>query len=546
MASSSLGHRAPLLWLVLPMAAGLALAKAGHVDLALTATLGITLLASAGACYFSSKPSRLWSILLCLGMLFAGISSYTLHRSVPPDWSALPPREAQLQLEVTRAYGSPYPNRAAGLATIIGTDPHLADLIGQKVFYSLRLEDDVSSPLLTAEIDTLGVLEPLPLQSEPNSFENYLSDSGITFQFRRGQVIGKTQLASAYRRFCARTADRFDHILKLGVAEKRPELANITSAMLLGRKAELSDKQDELFMQSGTMHLFAISGLHIGVIALAIHALLLITRLPRFWRFGISFIALGLYVAITGNTPSAVRAFAMVTLLQTSYLFRLPGNPLSALTASALIVLCIAPEQLFTASFQMSYGIVTAILLLGLPLGERMNLRWSLFELIPESTWNISQKIFATVWRSFLATLAIGLSSILFSMLAGVQYFGLLTPGALLANLILIPIASLVILSGMASLLCGLIGFTTGTLLFNHAAVLILAGIDGAIRQFVTWPGVYHAATFKAEWIGPWAFVVLLGTIFYGYATRWDLNRGGWWPPFIVVAITLIFGVNFG
>ena len=244
MASSSLGHRAPLLLLVLPMAAGLALAKAGHVDIALSATLRITLLASAGACYFSSKPSRLWSILLCLGMLFAGISSYTLHRSVPPDWSALHPREAQLQLEVTRAYGSPYPNRAAGLATIIGTDPHLADLIGQKVFYSLRLEDDVSSPLLTAEIDTLGVLEPLPLQSEPNSFENYLSDSGITFQFRRGQVIGKTQLASAYRRFCARTADRFDHILKLGVAEKRPELANITSAMLLGRKAELIYKQD--------------------------------------------------------------------------------------------------------------------------------------------------------------------------------------------------------------------------------------------------------------------------------------------------------------
>lgn len=522
------------------------MAKAGLIDLSLATTLGIALLGSAGACYFLGKSTRLWGTLLCLGMLFAGISSYTLHRSVPPDWSGLPPREAHLQLHVTRAYDSPYPNRAAGLATIIGTDLHLTDLRGQKVFYSLRLEDDFSAPLPTAKIDTLGVLEPLPLQTEPNSFENYLSDSGITFQFRRGQVIAETQLASAYRRFCARTADRFDQILKLGVAEKQPELANITSAMLLGRKAELSDQQDELFMRSGTMHLFAISGLHIGVIALAIHALLLITRLPRLWRFGISFVALGLYVAITGNTPSAVRAFAMVTLLQTSYLFRLPGNPLSALTASALIVLCLAPEQLFTASFQMSYGIVIAILLLGLPLGETMNLRWSLFSLIPESTWNVWQKISATVWRAFLATLAIGLSSLLFSMLAGVQYFGLLTPGALLANLLLIPVASFVILSGMASLLCGMVGFTAGTLLFNHAAVLILAGIDGAIREFVTWPGIYHAATFKAEWIGPWAFVVLLGTIFYGYAARWQLNHGSWWPPFIVVAITLIFGVNFG
>ena len=82
--------------------------------------------------------------------------------------------------------------------------------------------------------------------------------------------------------------------------------------------------------------------------------------------------------------------------------------------------------------------------------------------------------------------------------------------------------------------------------LFNHAAVLILAGIDLAIREFVTWPGIFHVATFKAEWIGPWAFVFLLGTIFYGYAARWQLSHGGWWPPFLVVAITLIFGVNFG
>ena len=522
------------------------MAKGWPMGLPLSATLGISLLGSAGACYFSGKSSNLWATLLCFGLLFAGLSSYTLHRSVPPDWSGLPPREAHLQLRVTRAYDSLYPNRAAGLATITGTDPHLAVLRDQKVFYSLRLRDDFPAPIPTAEIDTLGVIEPLPIQTEPHSFENYLSDAGISFQFRRGQVIAESQLASAYRRFCARTADRFDQILKLGVSEKRPELANITPAMLLGRKAELSDKQDELFMQSGTMHLFAISGLHIGVIALAIHALLLITRLPRLWRFVISFVALGLYVAITGNTPSAVRAFAMVTLLQTSYLFRLPGNPLSALTASALIVLCLAPEQLFTASFQMSYGIVIAILLLGLPLGERMNLHCSLFALIPESTWNVWQKISATIWRGFFATLAIGLSALLFSMLAGVQYFGLLTPGALLANLVLIPIASLVILSGMASLLCGMVGFTAGTLLFNHAAVLILAGIDSAIREFVTWPGIYHEATFKAEWIGPCAFVILLGTIFYGYARRWQPNHGSWWPPFIVVTITLIFGVNFG
>jgi len=50
--------------------------------------------------------------------------------------------------------------------------------------------------------------------------------------------------------------------------------------MMLGQKHELSDEQDAQFMQSGTMHLFAINGLHIGVVAMALHALLAVARVP--------------------------------------------------------------------------------------------------------------------------------------------------------------------------------------------------------------------------------------------------------------------------
>jgi hypothetical protein len=72
------------------LAAGLALAKAGLVDLSLTITFGIALMAIAGAGYLSSKSSQLWGALLSLAVLFTGISSYSMHRSVPPDWSGLP------------------------------------------------------------------------------------------------------------------------------------------------------------------------------------------------------------------------------------------------------------------------------------------------------------------------------------------------------------------------------------------------------------------------------------------------------------------------
>src|SRR5690606_30042796 len=146
--------------------------------------------------------------------------------------------------------------------------------------------------------------------------------------------------------------------------EKRPELAAVLRAMLLGHKHELNDEQDSLFTRSGTMHLFAISGLHIAVIAVGLHAILAVLRLPKLLRYFIGNLALWLYVEITGGTPSAVRAFIMVALVETSLVLRTPRNPLAALATSATLVVVIWPLQVFSASFQMSYGIVAALILL--------------------------------------------------------------------------------------------------------------------------------------------------------------------------------------
>lgn len=544
MASRSLGHRAPLLWLVLPFATGLALGKCGWQltpIIGLIFAAGCVMIALIGA----GRSPRLWAAAIIVATGLAGVVGYTLHRDRLPAWETLPPREAQLTLKITRNFNTRYENHTSGIATITGTEPHLADLRGQRVYYSLHLDDAISPPVPSAEIAALGILERLPEHPAPNSFEGYLADAGINFKLTRGSMQTEIQPPTAFRAFCNHTSDRFSTLLHRGVIDKRPALAGILSAMLLGRKSDLNEQQDTLFMQSGTMHLFAISGLHIGVIALALHALLLLVRLPRTLRFAISLTALWLYVSITGNTPSAVRAFTMVALFQAAYLFRVPGNALSALTASALLVLCFDPLQLFSASFQMSYGIVGALLMLGLPIGESMTERWPVFAQLPAATWTWWQRGIDWGRRKFLAALGISLAAILFSMLAGVEYFGLFTPGALLANLILIPLASFVILAGMASLLCGLIGFTVGNILCNHAAVLMLWGIENGIRQFVSWPGIYHEAVFKAAWIGPAALAILFASILYGYATGWAVKRGRWWPPFAIVAVVLIFGVNF-
>ena len=545
MTSRSLGHRAPLLWLVLPLLAGLAVGKIGAV--APVAWLLAGALAAAGAALGASwRAERWWAPSLVVALFLAGNASYALHRARLPAWDALPPREARVTLAIDRVFAQKDARRATGLATIVRADAHLRDLVGQRLYFSLGLKRGEVAPVRSATVATVGVLETLPRNPAADSFDGYLAGAGMNFRLKRGQIVATEHAASAYYRFCAQASARFKEILGRGIAEKRPALAGLLRAMMLGETHELSDEQHALFMQSGTMHLFAISGLNIGVIATALQALLLLLRLPAGVRFVAGVALLWLFVDITGASPSAVRSFVMAVFFQAAFVLRRPSNPLAALVASALVVLVVAPLQMFSASFLMSYAIVAALLVLGLPLGEAWWERGQPWRDLPPVTWAWWQHAVSGAWHGLTTAVAIGVATTLVSLLTGVQYFRLLTPGALLANLALIPAAMLATLGGFASVLCGLLGFGPGAVLCNHAAALVLWAIEGVVRVSVRLPGAFVPARFAADWVGPVALAVLMGALIAGYATDWKRARGGWWPPFAVVAVVLVLGVKFG
>lgn len=543
--SRSLGHRAPLLWLVLPFVLGLTTGRLGGIG-PLWLELALAALASAGAMAAAWRYPRAWIPCVVAAMWFAGAASYALHRARLPAWEALPPREARVELRVERTFAQADPRKATGLATLVSAEAHLDELRGQRLYFSLALRRGESAPLRSAVISVVGVLIALPRDPPMHSFDGYLAGAGMNFRLTRGRLIATVQPASAYHRFCQHALERFSAILSAGVAEKQPLLTSVLRAMLLGQKHELSEEHDTLFMRSGTMHLFAISGLHIGVIALGLHALLSVLRLPRLVRFAAGMTALWLYVDITGGTPSAVRAFIMVALVEVSLLLRLPGNPLSALAGSAGIVVLLWPMQVFSASFQMSYGIVAALLLLGLPLAEAWQARWKLFPDRPRPAWRWYHHWLDARHREALTAGAMGIASTLVSTLSGILFFKLVTPAAILANLVLIPVSSFVILAGLASLLVGLAGALSLAAFFNHAAVVVLWLIDLGVRGTVWLPGAWHEARFVSlAWAGA-AFAALLATLVAGYRWDWRADRGGWWPPMAVVIVTLIFGVSYG
>ena len=524
---------------------GLALGKA--VESATAPWLLTGALPAAGLAVAASwRAPRVWAIALVGAMTLGGWVSYALHRQRLPDWDRLPSREVRLTLRIDRVFPSNDARKASGLATVARADGHLHELAGQRLYFSLMLRRGEAAPLRSTVVTTVGVLAAVPRDPAEGSFDSYLDDAGMNFRLTRGRVLGVEQPPTRYRVFCEHAAARLNAILSLGIAGKRPELAAVYRAMMLGQKHELSDEQDTLFMHSGTMHLFAINGLHIGVVAIALSALLTALRCPRPATALLTLAVLWLDVDTTGASPSALRAFLLVTCHELAPVLRRPANGLASLATAALLVLLAEPMALFSASFQMSYGVVGVILGFGLPLAERLEASWKPFQDLPQATWSWWQRRLAAGSRWLAGALGIGLAATLVSAVTGATFFQVFAPAGLVANLVLMPLAMLVIIAGFASVTVGLAGAVTLSVLFNHAAALLLWLIDGLIRLGLHLPGAWWPAQWRAAWAAPLAFVALLVVVLAGYATGWRRDRGGFWPPFAVTTLALIFGVRFG
>jgi competence protein ComEC len=102
MTRRSLGHRAPLLWLVLPMLVGLAAGQAGEVLRAEWLLVG-AITAGSVALWQTRRP-RVWSGAMVAAMILVCAASYALQRGRLPEWDALPPRDARLGLIIDRVF----------------------------------------------------------------------------------------------------------------------------------------------------------------------------------------------------------------------------------------------------------------------------------------------------------------------------------------------------------------------------------------------------------------------------------------------------------
>lgn len=163
----------------------------------------------------------------------------------------------------------------------------------------------------------------------------------------------------------------FDKIKKAvaqRLAENVPDgTARFMYAMMFGDSAVMEDSVRETFSQTGTAHLLAVSGLHVGILAGALMWILKKLRLNGYIRSAIVTVFLLFFCAVCGFTPSVVRATVMLLVYNVATLTGMRYDKLSALAFSAIVILLFSPLSLYSLGFIMSFCAVTGLILFAEP-----------------------------------------------------------------------------------------------------------------------------------------------------------------------------------
>lgn len=303
-----------------------------------------------------------------------------------------------------------------------------------------------------------GGLRGLPAASNPGGFDRaaWLVGQGVYCQlrvdqgFQRGEVSWRGRLVTAGQA----VADWLAAGLTRGLAsgDRRGE---VIEGVVLGRVSALESDQRELFRRSGALHVFAVSGMHVGIVAALAWFVL---RWCGLEKHRVCWILIGLmfgYAWVTGFRPSAVRAAWMGAVLLSGLGLRRKSSGLNRLALAAVVMLWWDGRLLFQPGFQLSFLVMASILGVGPLLDRRLPWRQAIDPWLPRQLWTkrqarLSQWV-AGVRGMLLMTLAAWLGSAGLTAL----HFGMVSLAGVLVGVPMIFGAFVVLGLGFAGCLLG-------------------------------------------------------------------------------------------
>ncbi len=217
--------------------------------------------------------------------------------------------------------------------------------------------------------------------------------------------------------------------------------AGILEAMILGEKKNIPALVYNSMVKSGTVHILVVSGFNVGIVAFIIILLLKLIRMPRHIRFYIILPLLVIYCLLTGASAPVVRATVMAAVFLLAYLIKREPDIYNSLSVAALFILGFNPRQLFDLGFQLSFLSVVGIVFLYPKI--KSFLRIDALKIKPV--------------RFLAGNCAVSFSAWLATMGLVAYYFKIFSPITVLANLFIVPLASLITLCGFSLAAIGLV-----------------------------------------------------------------------------------------
>jgi competence protein ComEC len=263
-------------------------------------------------------------------------------------------------------------------------------------------------------------------------------------------------------------------------------------AMTLGWKTALSGEMARPFMHTGTLHIIAVSGLHVACIAMVLLVIMHGAGLPRWHCIYAIIPLLWAYTIMTGWQSSGVRSALMATALMAGWAARRPATLLNSTAAAALLLLAFQPEQLFQTGFQLSFAVVASIGLLDAALESSLWREWRDDPFLPRDLWPRWRKVFNRLVLLCRPNFKITLASFLGSLPLTAWYFNLVTPISLIANLAAVPLSSLALTLSMLSLMTAPLGAWPLNLFLNYSSWLMMRLTISVARAMEGFGGYFY------------------------------------------------------
>ncbi|MCX7806392.1 MAG: ComEC/Rec2 family competence protein, partial [Planctomycetota bacterium] len=390
------------------------------------------------------------------------------------------------------------------------------------------------------EVEFTGWLRPVADSNEPDTFDRaeVLRARGIRISCRGPSpevkaAGGQVRLRFLPARLQAAGVRLFQKILP-------PEKAGLISAMLLGHRGNIASLDRESFSASGVGHILAVSGLHVQIIMLMIWWVFSVLGVSRRKAAGIVVAAAVFYCLIVGACVPAVRATLMIAAYFGAMILRRRPDMLNSLGFSGVAVLAWDPADMFTASFQMSFGAVLAIVVLApgiaaaisegvtalraclktpgadlsaqscLPSRPDGSARALMRGAIPLPAASSVARWEEAAARYLAGALAVSLAAWAGTAPATAWHLGIFTPYAVPANLVAIPAGTIALITGIATLpaalflpspAAGAAGSVLGAALeLLSASTRLIASLPGACIAVPPPPAIILIA-YAACWI---------------------------------------------